>query len=969
MTEHFDLILAPYAAGDAAKSDFDDLVAAVEANTVRSEGVILVEHAADGSVQVTHTADHLGRKGVEWGGGVGVLVGLMAPPLLGSIVVGGAVGAVTGHFAKHRVDSGLESAMADKLPVGGAMVIAITDERDRLAAERALDGTPGHAVVAMDGGSVRGLKSALAEAAGKFNQDRTHLPIPDRAFGGTIGRTLADSVADWSMIPGPSAPEGAPNVLIVLIDDAGFGAIDTFGGPVKTPNFARVQDMGVTYNRFHVTAVCSPTRAALLTGRNQHRVGFGSIAEYPGPFPGYTASKPRSCAGLPRILKENGYVTGGFGKWHLTPDNVQGAAGPFDHWPKSWGFDHWWGFLSGAAGQYDPIITMDDSTIGVPEGKDGEQYYFPDDITEKSIEWLRAVRAQDTQKPWMMYYSTGCAHAPHHVAPEWADKYKGTFDDGWDALRERTLARQKDLGIVPQDTELTERPDIFPAWDSLTDAQKTLYTRQAEVYAGYQDNADWNVGRLLDEVDRLGDLDNTLIFYVWGDNGASLEGTVTGSFNEMTFLNGLVIDADQQAALIEQYGGVEALGGPHTAPHIAAAWAHAFNTPFQYGKQIASHLGGTRDPMVVAWPKRIDPDKVVRDQFTHCIDIGPTVLEAAGIPEPKTVDGIAQEPMDGTSFLYSFNSSDAPERHTQQYFEMFGARAMYSDGWWAASRPERLPWDVSPATLAQFGPDADWDPDSDVGWELYDLTTDFSQAHDVAAEHPDKVAELQEMWWAEAERNRVLPLMAGVSVMYGILPPMPTKNRYAFGAGVENIQRGMIPRIYGRSYAIEADVDIPSAGAEGVLVANADFIGGFSLWVDGDGKLNHTYSFLGVDTFKTTSSTPVPTGGRTTLKMVFDADENVPGSGGKVTLWAGDDQIGEGTMAHTVPVAFTSYAGMDIGCDNGLVADLAYEDKAPYRFTGTIHEVVFDLLSVSHEAATAIHQNAHHHAVGQGVAG
>ncbi len=355
----------------------------------------------------------------------------------------------------------------------------------------------------------------------------------------------------------------------------------------------------MTYNRFHVTAVCSPTRAALLTGRNQHRVGFGSVAEFPGPFPGYSASKPRSCAAFPRILKENGYVTGGFGKWHLTPDNVQGAAGPFDHWPKSWGFDHWWGFLSGAAGQYDPIITQDDWTLGVPEGKDGELYYFPDDITDKAVEWLHAVRAQDTQKPWMLFYSTGCAHAPHHVANEWADKYKGQFDDGWDTLRERTLARQKELGIVPQDTELTARPDAFPAWDSLTDEQKKLYVRQMEVYCGFQENADWNVGRLLDSVEEMGDLDNTLVIYIWGDNGASLEGTTTGSFNEMTFLNGLVLDAEQQLALIDKYGGIEALGGDHTAPHIAAAWAHACNAPFQWGKQSASHLGGTRDPMVV----------------------------------------------------------------------------------------------------------------------------------------------------------------------------------------------------------------------------------------------------------------------------------------------------------------------------------------------------------------------------------
>jgi arylsulfatase len=757
-------------------------------------------------------------------------------------------------------------------------------------------------------------------------------------------------------------------VLLILIDDAGFGGPDTFGGPINTPNLTRVQKMGLTYNYFHVTAVCSPTRAALLTGRNQHRVGFGSISEYPGPFPGYTAAKPRSCAALPRILQENGYVTGGFGKWHLTPDNVQGAAGPFDHWPKAWGFDHFWGFLSGAAGQYDPIITQDDWTIGVPKGKDGEPYYFPDDLSDKVIEWLHAVRAQDAQKPWFIYYSTGCSHAPHHVAKEWADKYKGQFDQGWDKLREEIFERQKKLGVIPQDAKLTERPDMFPAWDSLSDNQKKLYARQAEVFAGYSENADWNVGRLLDAIEELGDMDNTMVIYIWGDNGASMEGTLTGSFNELTFLNGLVLDADQQLKLIEKYGGIEELGGEHTAPHFAAAWAHANNTPFQFGKQTASHLGGTRDPMVIAWPNRIKPDDTVRAQFTHVIDVGPTVLEAVGIPEPKSVDGIDQEPMDGTSFLYSFDDADAPEQHTQQYFEMFCSRAMYKDGWWAASRPDRLPWDMSPETLSKFGPDADWDPDRDVGWELYYLPDDFSQAVDIAADHPEKVQELQELWWKEAERNKVLPLMAGLSVMYGILPPMPTQTRFEFSGDVQNIQRGMVPRIFGRSYAIEAEVEVPEKGAEGVLVALADFIGGFALWVDDQGKLNHTYSFLGVEMYKDVSDEPIPTG-KVLLKMLFEAEQPKPGSGGKVTLWADDKQIGEGTIEHTVPVAFTSYAGMDIGRDNGLVVDLAYEDQAPYAFTGTLKKVVFDLKPVKHEEEKALHEHASGQAVGHGAAG
>jgi len=966
VSDSFDVIMAAYPATGTAERDFDELVRLVKDRAVRSEGVILVERDGGGQVRVTQTGDHLGRKGLGWGGGVGLVVGLFSPPMLASVVVGAAAGALIGRFARHKVDSGIEQGLGDKLQPGTAVIIAVVDGEDRLAAEQALAGSPAKSVATMGRKSLGELKAALAEAAGKFSPDRTVLPIPDRTFGGTMGRTLEASVSDWSMIPGPQPPEDAPNVLVVLIDDAGFGNPDTFGGPIATPNLTRVQQMGLTYNRFHVTAVCSPTRAALLTGRNHHRVGFGSIAEYPGPFPGYTASRPRSCTALPRILRENGYVTGGFGKWHLTPDNVQGPAGPFDRWPQAWGFDHWWGFLSGAAGQYDPIITQDNSTLGVLEGQDGQPYYFPDDLTDQAVEWLHGVRAQDAAKPWFMYYSTGCAHAPHHVAKGWADRYQGRFDGGWDKLREETFERQKRLGIIPADTELTSRPDLFPAWDSLDEAEKKLYARQMEVFAGYCENADWNVGRLLDAIEEMGDLDNTLVFYIWGDNGASMEGTITGSFNEMTFLNGIVLDAGHQLRLIEQYGGIEALGGEHTAPHYAAAWAHAGNTPFQWGKQMSSHLGGDRNPMVVAWPARINADSQVRSQFTHCIDVAPTVLEAVGLPEPTAVDGIGQEPMDGTSFAYTFAEAEAAEQHTVQYFEMFGSRAMYKDGWWACAKLDRIPWDFSPETLRRFAPGV-YDPEQDV-WELYYLPDDFSQARDLAAQHPGKLAELKELWWAEAERNRALPLLAGMSVLFGNLPPLPTVTRFTFAGDVQNVQRGMVPRVFGRSYAIEAELEVPEAGAEGVIVANADFIGGFALWVDDGGLLRHTYSLLGVETYKQVSTEAIPTG-PVSVKMLFAADEAKPGTGGTVTLHANGKVIGEGKMPHTVPIAFSSYAGMDIGRDNGLVVDLAYEDRAPYAFTGTVKKVVFDLKPATHEDEKALHEHAQTHGVGQGAAG
>jgi arylsulfatase len=958
------LILAGYQALDVAGSDFDGLVKLASGKTIRTEGMILVQRDEEGEVRVTDTGDTLGRKGAGWGGGVGVLVGLAAPPLLASVAVGAAAGGLVGRFAKHKLDSGLESGLGEKLKPGTAAILAIVDAEDRLAAEQALAGSPAKSVVQIDG--LRDLKDALAEAAGKFSPDRTVLPLRDPAFGGTVGRTLDAAVADWTIVMQPRPPEGAPNVLVVLIDDAGFGNPDTFGGPIATPAMTRVRDMGLTYNRFHVTAICSPTRAALLTGRNQHRVGFGSIAEYPGPFPGYTAAVPKSCAPVARVLKDNGYVTGGFGKWHLTPDNVQGAAGPFDRWPGGWGFDHWWGFLSGAAGQYDPIITQDNGTIGVPEGKDGEQYYFPDDITDKAVEWLHAVRAQDATKPWFMYYSTGCAHAPHHVATEWADRYKGRFDRGWDAYREEVFARQKDLGLVPQDAELTPRPDLFPAWDSLSDNEKKLYVRQMEVFAGYSQNADWNVGRLLDAIEDMGDLDDTLIFYIWGDNGASMEGTITGSFNELTFLNGVPLTPDEQLGLIDRYGGIDALGGIDTAPHYAAAWGWAGNTPFQWGKQTGSHLGGTRNPLVVAWPRRITDAGGLRTQFTHCIDIGPTILDVVGLPEPTSVDGIEQEPMDGTSFGHTFTDAGAEERHTVQYFESMGNRAIYKDGWWACARIDRIPWDFSPDTIRKLAPGV-YDPDQDR-WELYYLPDDFSQAHDLAAEQPEKLAELRELFWEEAERNRVLPLLGGMSIFFGILPPLPTVTRFTFYGDVQNVQRGMIPRIYGRSYSIEAELDVPDTGAEGVIVANADEIGGFALWVDDQGLLHHTYSFLGVEVYRQVSTQRIPNGA-VSVKMLFEADEPKPGTGGSVSLWANDAEIGEGRLDRTVPVAFTSYSGMDVGRDNGLVVDTAYKDRAPYAFTGTVKKVVFDLKPASHTDEQKLHAHAAMQSVGGGAAG
>jgi Sulfatase len=447
-----------------------------------------------------------------------------------------------------------------------------------------------------------------------------------------------------------------------------------------------------------------------------------------------------------------------------------------------------------------------------------------------------------------------------------------------------------------------------------------------------------------------------------------MEGTTTGSFNEMTFLNGVLLDAEEQLRLIDEYGGIEALGGDHTAPHYAAAWAHAGNTPFQWGKQMASHLGGTRNPMAVAWPARIDAAAPPRDQFTHCIDIGPTVLEVIGIlPQPRLVDGLAQEPMDGTSFAHTFERADAEERHTVQYFEMLGSRAMYKDGWWACTRLDKAPWDMSRQTMKRFAPGSGWDPDKDP-WELYYLPEDFSQARDLAAKHPEKLRELQELWWHEAERNKVLPLLGAFGVFFDILPPLPTTTRFSFAGDVQNVQRGMVPRIFGRSYAIEADLWVPDGGGQGVVVANADFIGGFALWVGEDGRLRHTYSFLGVESHRQTATEPLPSGD-VSIRMLFEAEAARPGTGGHLTLYVGDRAVGEGDIPRTVPVAFTSYGGMDIGRDNGLVVDREYEPNAPYAFNGTVKKVVFDLHPLAQDDERALHEAAQHTGFAHGAAG
>jgi len=786
---------------------------------------------------------------------------------------------------------------------------------------------------------------SISIAATDTEWDRTVLPRPPQPFEGVAKRTLEGSVPSFTRPV--KAPPSAPNILLVLIDDAGFGNPSTFGGPVATPAFDKLAAEGLRYNRFHVTALCSPTRAALLSGRNHHSVGFGSIAEVPGGWPGYNTNWPTSAASIAKILQLNGYNTAAIGKWHMTPDNQQGPAGPFDRWPNALGFDYFWGFLGGETGQFDPVVTENNTIIGVPTDKN---FYFNDAMVEHSINWIRGQKAQAPDKPFFLYFSTGATHAPHQVPKEWSDKYKGKFDQGWDALREQTFARQKQLGVIPQNARLTPRDPAFPAWDSFPPDVKKLYAHQMEVYAGYQENTDNAVGRVVKAIEDMGLADNTLIFCIFGDNGASMEGTETGTFNEMTTLNGVPLTADQQLKAIKAYGGLGKWGGPDMAPHYAAAWAWAGNTPFQWGKQVASHLGGIRDAMVIRWPKRITDKGGVRSQFTHCTDIAPTILEAANLPAPNQVNGVPQMPMHGVSFAFTFDDAKAPSRHTQQYFEILGNRAMYKDGWIACWRLDRIPWKIDPETLARFAP-GKWNPDNDK-CELYNLDEDFSQADNVADKYPDKVRELTALFWSEAEKYQVLPLLGELAGVWGFPKGLPSQTKFIYYNGTENISSGMIPPIYNRSYSISADLDNPGhygviglrPGMAGVIVAESSFLGGFSLYVE-NGHLKHTYSLLGLKLDTMSSRDALPTG-KVNVRYEFTADKPGEfGTGGTARLFINGKQQADLKMEHTVPLRFASYEGMDIGTDNGLpvVPKFEYAKVLPKYFRGTIEKVEFDL--------------------------
>jgi arylsulfatase len=747
--------------------------------------------------------------------------------------------------------------------------------------------------------------------------DRTILPIQPPPFQGKIGTTYATSTPAAPVPVRP--PAGAPNVLVVLLDDEGYGQSGTFGGLIPTPTLDRLAAAGLRYTRFHVTALCSPTRAALLTGRNNHAVDMGVITNWSTDYPGYDSAIPKSAALVSEVLRENGYATAAFGKWHLIPEVEATPAGPYDHWPTHQGFDYYFGFLNGETNQWHPELTFGTEPVemDVPPGREAD-YTLNEALADKAIGWIKSQKSLAPNKPFFVYYAPGASHAPLQAPRAWVDKFKGQFDMGWDRYREIVLEQQKKLGVVPENTKLTPRPAEIPAWDLLTPDQKKVAARLMEVYAGFTAQNDHELGRVIDSIAELGQLDNTLILYIAGDNGASLEGGLYGTANSMAQINGLDTSAQTLAALDD-------LGGPNTTPHYPVGWAWAGNTPFQWGKRIGSHLGGTRDPLVVVWPKHIRDAGAVRYQFADVTDIAPTILAAAGIPEPLEVNGVKQQRVDGMSMTPTFASAAAPEYRTTQYFEMMGNRAIYNSGWMAAARSGSLPWIYGAA------PDAmDRQP-----WELYNLSDDYSEAENLAARYPDKLKQLQDVFDVEAKKNKVYPLDPRIDGRQD----RPAATHFSFYSNTGHLYVSTTPYYENRSHTITAYIDIPRQGADGVLLADGAESGGFSLYIK-DGKPVYTYNYFQqkVTTISATSAL-APGPAKIALKFAYDGGGN--GKGALATLTVNDQTVGQARIPNTVPMAFSYEDTFDVGQDT---ASPVGDYKSPFPFTGVIHRIDFDIL-------------------------
>jgi arylsulfatase A-like enzyme len=759
---------------------------------------------------------------------------------------------------------------------------------------------------------------------------REVLPIPDRPYEGLVTYDAKDPATSFPPIEPLRPPQEAPNVLVVLLDDVGFGASSAFGGPCATPTAERLAQNGLKYNRFHTTALCSPTRQALLTGRNHHSVGMGGITEIATSAPGYTSIRPNTAAPLAETLKLNGYSTAQFGKCHEVPVWQTSPMGPFDGWPAGGGgFEHFYGFIGGETNQYAPAIYQD--TVPVePDRTPEEGYHFTEDMTDKAIGWIRQQKALMGDRPFFVYFAPGATHAPHHVPTEWSDKYKGRFDAGWDALREETFARQKELGVIPPDAELTARPDEIPAWDEMPDELKPVLARQMEVYAGFLEHTDHHVGRLIEALEGLEIVDDTLIYFIVGDNGASAEGTVNGTFNELLSLNGAAAfeTADFMAARIDKFGTPEAYN------HYAVGWAHAMDTPYQWTKQVASHWGGTRNGTIVHWPNGFSARGEIRSQFHHVIDVAPTVLEAAGIPEPLSVHGVQQMPLQGVSMAYSFDKADAAERHDLQYFEMFVNRGIYHQGWTAVTR-HSTPWLMSAETPAI---------DDDV-WELYG-PDDWTQARDLAAEQPEKLAELQRLFLIEAVKYNVLPLDdRRVERFNSDIAGRPTlvhgNSQLLFG-GMGRLSENSVVVMKNKSHAVTAQIVVPPEGANGVIIAQGGAFGGWSLYAK-DGGAAYCYNLFGLQRFKVDGNgNGALAPGEHQVRMEFTYDGGGLAKGGDVSLYVDGEKVGGGHVDATVPMLFSADETTDVGSDSATPVSDDYGPRDS-EFTGTVRWVQIDL--------------------------
>jgi arylsulfatase A-like enzyme len=765
---------------------------------------------------------------------------------------------------------------------------------------------------------------------------RSILPIPDRPAQGLTTYDAKDPDTSFAPIEPLRPPEGAPNILVVLLDDVGFGAASAFGGPCRTPTAERLAAGGLRYNRFHTTALCAPTRQALLTGRNHHSVGMGSITETATSAPGNSSVRPNTKAPVAGTLRMNGYSTAQFGKCHEVPVWQSSPMGPFDAWPSGGGgFETFYGFIGGENNQWDPAL-YNGTTPVEPPATPEEGYHLTEDLTDHAISWVRQQKALMPDKPFFVYFAPGATHAPHHVPKEWVDTYAGQFDDGWDVLRERTLARQKELGVVPAETELTARHEEITAWDDMPDELKPVLARQMEVYAGFLEHTDHHVGRLVDALADLEVLDDTLVYYIIGDNGASAEGTMNGAFNEMANFNGMAAVETPEFMVSK----MDAFGTPDSYNHYSVGWAWAMNSPLQWTKQIASHWGGTRNGTIVHWPHGIEEHGGLRSQFTHVIDIAPTILEAAGLPEPTIVNGVLQSPMEGTSMLYTFNDAEEPERHDLQYFEMFGNRGIYHRGWSAVTK-HKTPWLIVDPHMGAF--------DADV-WELYDGSTDFSQARDLAAEQPERLAQLQRLWLIEATKYNVLPMddRSGERLNPDLAgrPTLIRGDSQLLFAGMGRLSENSVLSIKNRSFSVTADVDLGDAGAEGVIIAQGGRFGGWALYAKA-GRAKFVYNVLGIHEFATESEGLLPTGHHQ-LRVEFAYDGGGLAKGGGVTLYCDGDRIGAGRVEMTQPMVFSADETTDIGYESGTTVTPDYT-AATSRFTGTINWVQIDLGDDDHD--------------------